>query len=126
MSSTRAPSYPRAENSAVATSRISVRVRSRSRVRSTATSPASRVVLMLKLLTVLTMLGPRSITNVLVRTLAEEVGVLEPRRYLVGLIGASVATSLSPPLHEREADELGLRYVYQVLDLDVLGLDADD
>ena len=30
-------------------------------------------------------------------------------RYLVGLIGAEIGTSLSPQLHEREADQLGLR-----------------
>ena len=50
----------------------------------------------------------------------------EPQRYVVGLVGASLATSLSPPLHEREADELGLRYVYQLLDIDVLGLAPAD
>ncbi len=49
----------------------------------------------------------------------------EPERFMVGLIGSSVAESLSPPLHEREADELGLRYVYQLIDLDVLGLRAE-
>ncbi len=50
----------------------------------------------------------------------------EGERFMVGLIGSSVATSLSPPLHEREADELGLRYVYQLIDIDALGLTADD
>jgi shikimate dehydrogenase len=44
---------------------------------------------------------------------------------MVGLIGSSVGTSLSPPLHEREADELGLRYLYQLIDIDELGLTAD-
>ena len=39
-------------------------------------------------------------------------------RYLVGLIGAGIATSLSPALHEREADRHGVRYLYQVIDLD--------
>src|SRR4051794_9618925 len=39
---------------------------------------------------------------------------------LTGLIGAGIGTSLSPPLHEREAAELGLRYAYRTLDLDVL------
>jgi quinate/shikimate dehydrogenase (NAD+) len=29
------------------------------------------------------------------------------RTYLTGLIGAGIGTSLSPPLHEREAAELG-------------------
>lgn len=44
--------------------------------------------------------------------------------YLVGLIGSGIGPSLSPALHEREADELGLRYVYRRLDLDELGLPA--
>lgn len=42
--------------------------------------------------------------------------------YLVGLVGAGIAPSLSPALHEREADELGIRYLYRRLDLDELGL----
>jgi shikimate dehydrogenase len=48
------------------------------------------------------------------------------RRFVVGLIGADLGPSLSPALHEREADDLGLRYVYQRIDLDVLGLGAED
>jgi shikimate dehydrogenase len=44
----------------------------------------------------------------------------------VGLIGSGITGSLSPELHEREADELGLRYVYQILDLDELGLGPQD
>jgi shikimate dehydrogenase len=42
----------------------------------------------------------------------------------VGLIGAEISTSLSPQLHEREADELGLRYFYQLIDIERLGLEA--
>ncbi|MGB3438995.1 MAG: shikimate dehydrogenase [Actinophytocola sp.] len=45
--------------------------------------------------------------------------------YLVGLIGTGIGPSLSPALHEREADELGLRYLYRRLDLDQLGLAPD-
>jgi shikimate dehydrogenase len=45
-------------------------------------------------------------------------------RYLVGLIGSGIGRSLSPALHEREADEFGLRYLYSRLDLAVLGLPA--
>jgi shikimate dehydrogenase len=45
--------------------------------------------------------------------------------HVVGLIGAGIRPSLSPALHEREARELGLRYVYRCIDLDVLGLGAD-
>ncbi|UUV32806.1 shikimate dehydrogenase [Amycolatopsis roodepoortensis] len=40
--------------------------------------------------------------------------------YLIGLVGTGIGPSLSPALHEREADELGLRYLYRRLDLDVL------
>jgi shikimate dehydrogenase len=42
--------------------------------------------------------------------------------FLTGLIGSGIGTSLSPPLHEREAAELGLRYAYRTLDIDVIGL----
>jgi shikimate dehydrogenase len=45
-------------------------------------------------------------------------------RYLVGLVGSGIGTSLSPALHEGEADALGLRYQYRLLDLDELGLPA--
>jgi shikimate dehydrogenase len=44
---------------------------------------------------------------------------------LVALIGSGIGPSLSPALHEREADQLGLRYLYRRLDLDVLGLPAE-
>lgn len=40
--------------------------------------------------------------------------------YLIGLIGSGIGPSLSPALHEREADRLGLRYLYRRLDLDLL------
>jgi shikimate dehydrogenase len=43
-------------------------------------------------------------------------------RHLVGLIGSNIGRSLSPALHEREADHHGLRYLYHQLDLDVLNL----
>jgi shikimate dehydrogenase len=43
------------------------------------------------------------------------------RSYLVGLIGSGIGPSLSPALHEREADRQGLRYVYRLIDIDVLG-----
>ncbi|MFF0286803.1 shikimate dehydrogenase [Streptomyces sp. NPDC005262] len=42
--------------------------------------------------------------------------------YLVGLIGAGIGPSLSPALHEQEADRQGLRYVYRLIDLDTLGV----
>jgi shikimate dehydrogenase len=46
-----------------------------------------------------------------------------PERFLVGLIGAGIRASVSPLLHEREGDELGLRCLYQLVDLDELGLE---
>jgi shikimate dehydrogenase len=44
--------------------------------------------------------------------------------FLVGLVGTGIGPSLTPPLHEREADELGIRYLYRRLDLDELRLPA--
>lgn len=48
----------------------------------------------------------------------------EQARYLVGLIGGEIGTSLSPHLHEQEAAELGLRYFYQLIDIGRLGVGA--
>ena len=42
------------------------------------------------------------------------------RRVLIGLIGSGIQKSLSPALHEAEGDAHGLRYQYQLLDLNVL------
>ena len=42
--------------------------------------------------------------------------------FLVGLVGSGIGPSLTPALHEREADELGIRYLYRRLDLDDLRL----
>ena len=44
---------------------------------------------------------------------------------LIGLIGAGIQGSRSPRLHEREADALGLRCVYKLIDLERLGLSTD-
>lgn len=44
---------------------------------------------------------------------------------LCGLIGAGIQASRTPALHEREADEQGLRCVYKLIDLDRLGLGAE-
>ena len=41
---------------------------------------------------------------------------------LVGLIGAGIQASRAPALHEREAAEQRLRYIYKLIDLDQLGL----
>jgi len=42
------------------------------------------------------------------------------------LVGAGIGPSLSPALHEREADQLGIRYLYRRLDLDELRLPVGD
>lgn len=46
--------------------------------------------------------------------------------HLVGLIGAGIATSLTPALHEAEGDAQGLRYQYRIIDIDRIGRTADD
>jgi quinate/shikimate dehydrogenase (NAD+) len=45
--------------------------------------------------------------------------------FLVGLIGSSIQASLTPSMHEREADEQGLRCIYRLIDIEKLGLDAE-
>ena len=47
------------------------------------------------------------------------------RSFLVGLVGTGIGPSLTPPMHEREADALGVRYLYRRLDLDTLGRSPD-
>ncbi|MFC3998221.1 shikimate dehydrogenase [Nocardiopsis sediminis] len=37
--------------------------------------------------------------------------------HLIGLIGSGIGPSLSPALHEREADLHGLRYLYRIIDI---------
>jgi shikimate dehydrogenase len=46
--------------------------------------------------------------------------------YLVGLIGDGVRPSLTPPMHEAEADAHGLRYLYRPIDLAEIGKDATE
>jgi shikimate dehydrogenase len=43
---------------------------------------------------------------------------------LVGLIGSGIQASRTPAMHEREGAEQGLRLIYRLIDLDVLGLGA--
>ncbi len=45
---------------------------------------------------------------------------------LIGLIGSGIRGSLSPALHEREAQAQGLCCLYRIIDLDELGLTAAD
>lgn len=44
---------------------------------------------------------------------------------LAGLIGAGIQASRSPALHEREGAEQGLRLIYKLIDLDLLGLGVE-
>ncbi len=44
---------------------------------------------------------------------------------IVGLIGAGIQASRTPPMHEQEADALGLRYIYRLIDLDQLQVGVD-
>ncbi|MGP9649854.1 shikimate dehydrogenase [Glutamicibacter sp. AOP38-B1-38] len=46
--------------------------------------------------------------------------------FLVGLIGDGVLPSLTPPMHEREADAHAVRYLYRPIDLTALGRPAED
>jgi shikimate dehydrogenase len=41
---------------------------------------------------------------------------------LLGLIGSGIQSSRAPTLHEREAANLGMRCIYQLIDLEQLGL----
>jgi shikimate dehydrogenase len=47
------------------------------------------------------------------------------RSLLLGLIGSGIQKSRSPALHEQEAGENGIRCIYKLVDLDVLGLTND-
>ncbi len=48
----------------------------------------------------------------------------ERRAVLLGLVGAGIAGSLTPAMHEREGDEQGLRLQYKRIDLTRLNLGA--
>jgi shikimate dehydrogenase len=52
--------------------------------------------------------------------------VANKRSFAVGLIGSGIQASRTPPMHEREADEQGVRYVYKLIDLEKLGLGPED
>jgi shikimate dehydrogenase len=45
---------------------------------------------------------------------------------LVGLVGSGIGPSLSPALHEREAEECGLRHTYRRIDLEEIGARPED
>ncbi|GGM19282.1 shikimate dehydrogenase (NADP(+)) [Pseudomonas asuensis] len=43
---------------------------------------------------------------------------------LAGLIGSGIQSSRTPSMHEQEGDAQGIRYLYRLIDLDALGLEA--
>lgn len=45
--------------------------------------------------------------------------------YLIGLIGTGIGASLTPAMHMQEAEALGFRYLYRLIDLTALGLAVD-
>jgi shikimate dehydrogenase len=45
--------------------------------------------------------------------------------FLIGLIGTGIQASLTPAMHMREAQALGRRHVYRLIDLTVLGLGVE-
>jgi len=51
---------------------------------------------------------------------------VSPESCLVGLVGKGILRSKSPAMHQEEADALGIRYVYRLIDLNVLRLDVQD
>jgi shikimate dehydrogenase len=44
---------------------------------------------------------------------------------LLGLIGYGIRGSLTPAMHQREADEQGLRCIYRLIDLQRLGFGVE-
>lgn len=46
--------------------------------------------------------------------------------FLIGLIGDGITESLTPPMHEREADHHGVRYLYRPVDLTVINRPGTD
>lgn len=53
-------------------------------------------------------------------------GKYERHHVLVGLVGEGIGRSLSPLLHQREADRRGIRLIYTIIDSQVRGLSAAD
>jgi len=51
---------------------------------------------------------------------------VKQQSFLCGLIGSGIQASRTPPMHEREGDEQGVRYVYKKIDTELLGLGVDD
>jgi len=45
--------------------------------------------------------------------------------FLIGLIGTGIQASRTPSMHEHEGEAQGLRYVYKLIDMEVLGIGID-
>jgi shikimate dehydrogenase len=58
-------------------------------------------------------------------TLSTIEAAMPTQSILVGLIGAGIQASRAPRLHEKEGNDQGLRYLYRLIDLDVLGLSVE-
>ena len=73
---------------------------------------------------------PRRMSDLTLDFLREKLAVPLPAAaagagsILVGLIGSGIQLSRTPALHEREGAEQGLAYVYRLIDIEVLGLEA--
>lgn len=50
---------------------------------------------------------------------------VQAKSFLCGLIGSGLQKSRTPPMHEQEGAEQGLRYVYKTIDIEQLGLGVD-
>src|SRR3954453_17714627 len=113
----------------MATSRISSRVRAASRRRTGGASTAAGRAIRLLPFEDRGHLRMRGL-RLAVRDITYQSVQRQPRspedplrsRHLVGLIGADIGPSLTPPLHEREADRLGLPYFYERIAIAALGL----
>jgi len=46
--------------------------------------------------------------------------------FVVGLVGVGIDTSATPSLHEAEADAIGIRYAYQLIDLDEIDVEPEN
>lgn len=45
--------------------------------------------------------------------------------FLIGLIGEGIQSSRTPPMHEREGAELGVRYIYRLIDMEKIGVGVE-
>lgn len=45
--------------------------------------------------------------------------------FLIGLIGEGIQRSRTPPMHEREGAELGVRYIYRLIDMEKIGVGVE-